>query len=70
MVRSTRSEAESLPLTGSHGRLCLIPLAEKLVVCRSSAALSSLRVEGGRWQVGFRSSFFARKPDRWLGGSC
>ena len=46
MVRSTRSEAESLPLTGSHARLCFDSFGGKTGGVRVVAALFSFRVEG------------------------
>lgn len=45
-MRSTRSEAESLPLTGSRARLCFDSFGGKTGGVRVVAALSSLRVEG------------------------
>src|SRR3989442_13494687 len=46
MVRSTRSEAESLPLTGSHARLGFDSFGGKTGGVRVVAALFSFRVEG------------------------
>ena len=70
-----RSNPQGLALTGSHARLGLNSFGGKMGGCDRRPCSTRFELSTAVVVVGFRSGFFARKPDRWLwgwyaGGGC